>query len=151
MGDLGSLEPLEDVDGVSESIVAQGQVIPADAIAAGTVSCTSALSSSEMCLLSAPLVRHELLLTCSNNFASNRHRDHVMTEMLSADGASQSIHIRTGPLLSWALDYAGTLSVLVQTETAWCVMLLLTSPEMPSYALHASQPVSRSRKGLCPA
>ena len=56
-----------------------------------------------------------------------------MTQMPSADGASQSIHIRTGPLLSWALDYAGTLSVLVQTETAWCVKRFspcLTCPVM---------------------
>lgn len=35
VGDLAKMEPLEEVDGVSESIVAQGQVIPADAIGAG--------------------------------------------------------------------------------------------------------------------
>lgn len=47
VGDLGSMEPLEDVDGVSEGIVAQGQVIPADAVAAGTFPCHPALSSPD--------------------------------------------------------------------------------------------------------
>ena len=36
-----------------------------------------------------------------------------------ADAASESLHVRTGPLLGWVLDYSGSLSVLVQTESAW--------------------------------
>ena len=66
-----------------------------------------------------------------------------MTQMLSADEVSQSIHIRTGPLLSWALDYAGTLSVLVQTETAWYVYR--SSPGL------ASPSIRRMCHSLAPA
>lgn len=37
------MEPLEEVDGVSESVVAQGQIIPSYAIAAGKPYCQSLL------------------------------------------------------------------------------------------------------------
>jgi hypothetical protein len=48
------MQPLEEVDGVSEAVVAQGQVIPSDAIAAGDaptlllVTCTEFAPQSTM-------------------------------------------------------------------------------------------------------
>ena len=135
------MEPLEDVDGVSESIVAQGQIIPAGVIAAGAPTChPNIVYISEV--PSAGDERHERdTQPIQAMHASDRHCND-RNALGIADGASESIHIRTGPLLSWALDYAGTLSVLVQTETAWCGLSLPSSPGMPCHTAHASPPAS---------
>ena len=122
------MQPLEEVDGVSEAVVAQGQVIPSDAIAAGDAptlllgTCTELAPQSTSMAGSMASILH-IAWTCllSMDLAQVAHylRGSDISTLGTADGASQSMHIRTGPLLNWALDYSGTMSVLVQTETAW--------------------------------
>lgn len=122
------MQPLEEVDGVSEAVVAQGQVIPSDAIAAGDApilllsTCTNLRRRAPAWPGAMALILH-IAWTCllSMDLAQVAHylRGNKIVTLGTADGASQSMHIRTGPLLNWALDYSGTMSVLVQTETAW--------------------------------
>ena len=126
------MEALEEVDGVSEAIMAQGQVIPSDTIAAGKLPRLCHCMRSEA-MSSNTSARHtacvQALSTCSRSLKAGHevpavwqgNWQAVLTRLSlgCADAASESLHVRTGPLLGWVLDYSGTLSVLVQTESAW--------------------------------
>lgn len=133
--DSAKMEALEEVDGVSETIMAQGQVIPSDTIAAGklTMALYQPLRMRSVVMSSNTSARHpacvQPLSTCSCNLKAGHEvyavwqgtwqADLTFLSLGCADAASESLHVRTGPLLGWVLDYSGTLSVLVQTESAW--------------------------------
>ena len=84
LSDLANMEPLEDVDGISESIVAQGQIIPAGAIAAGALNCHSNI----VCLPEVPSTcdeRHEHdTQPTQRRLALIIQMDSVMTGLLCA-------------------------------------------------------------------
>jgi hypothetical protein len=130
LDDPSSLVPLEDVDGASTAVRGQGRLTPAGTAGGEALAshCQGAGALWEPCKGSAKCAIQELWAQCKKHALRQSCQRRTLGVMAATDracapagAAKESLHVRTGALQEWCIDYSGSDPALwVATEHAWC-------------------------------